>query len=43
MMHNWSEQEEKMCERFPRRNDNNPRHTNDNRTDKSQQDYSDSS
>jgi hypothetical protein len=39
MMHNWSEQEEKMRERFPRHNDNNPRRTNDNRTDKSQRDY----
>jgi hypothetical protein len=43
MMHDWSEQEEKMRERFPRRNDNNLRRTNDNRTDKSQQDYSGSS
>jgi hypothetical protein len=43
MMHDWSEQEEKMRERFPRRNDNNPRCTNDNRTDKSQRDYSGSS
>jgi hypothetical protein len=33
MMHDWSEQEEKMRERFPRR-------TNDNRTDKNQRDYS---
>jgi hypothetical protein len=40
MMHDWSEQEEKMRERFPRRNDNNLRRTNDNRTDKSQRDYS---
>jgi hypothetical protein len=40
MMHNWSEQEEMMCERSPRRNDNNPRRTNDSRTDKSQRDYS---
>jgi hypothetical protein len=36
MMHDWSEQEEKMREQFPRR-------TNDNRTDKSQRDYSGSS
>jgi hypothetical protein len=36
MMHDWSEQEEKMHERFPRCNDNNPRRTNDNCTDKSQ-------
>jgi hypothetical protein len=42
-MHDWSEQEEKMHERFPRRKDNNPKHTNDNRTDKSQRDYSNSS
>jgi hypothetical protein len=40
MMHDWSEQEEKMRERFSRRNDNNLRRTNDNRTDKSQRDYS---
>jgi hypothetical protein len=40
MMHDWSEQEEKMRERFPRRNDSNLRHPNDNRTDKSQRDYS---
>jgi hypothetical protein len=39
MMHDWSEQEEKMRERFLRRNDNNLRLTNDNRTDKSQRDY----
>jgi hypothetical protein len=31
MMHDWSEQEEKMRERFPRRNDANLRHPNDNR------------
>jgi hypothetical protein len=43
MMHDWFEQEEKMRERFPRRNDNNPRRTIDNRTDKSQRDYSGSS
>jgi hypothetical protein len=35
MMHDWSEQEEKMWEWFPRCNDNNLRRTNDNRTDKS--------
>jgi hypothetical protein len=35
MMHDRSEQEEKMRERFPRCNDINLRHTNDNRTDKS--------
>jgi hypothetical protein len=40
MMHDWSEQKEKMRERFPRCNDNNLRRTNDNRTDKSQRDYS---
>jgi hypothetical protein len=39
MMHDWSEQEEKMREWFPRRNDNNLRRTNDNCTDKSQRDY----
>jgi hypothetical protein len=38
MMHDWSEQEEKMREQFPRRNDNYLRRTNNNRTDKSQQD-----
>jgi hypothetical protein len=43
MIHDWSEQEEKMHERFPRRNDNNPRHKNDNHTNKSQRDYSGSS
>jgi hypothetical protein len=43
MMHDWSEQEEKMCEWFLRRIDNNPRRTNDNCTDKSQWDYSGSS
>jgi hypothetical protein len=43
MMHDWSEQEEKMHERFLRHNDNNPRRTDDNRTDKSQRDYSGSS
>jgi hypothetical protein len=36
MMHDWSEQEEKMREWFPRCNANNSRRTNDNRTDKSQ-------
>jgi hypothetical protein len=40
MMHDWSEQEEKMWERFPRCNDNNLRHTNNSHTDKSQRDYS---
>jgi hypothetical protein len=40
MMHDWSEQEEKMRERFPRCNDGNLRHPNDNHTDKSQRDYS---
>jgi hypothetical protein len=40
MMHDWSEQEEKMWERFLRPNDINLRRTNDNRTDKSQRDYS---
>jgi hypothetical protein len=43
MMHDWFEQEEKMCEWFPRCNENNPRLTNDNCTDKSQRDYSGSS
>jgi hypothetical protein len=43
MMHDWSEQEEKMRERFPRRNDSNLRHTNDSRTDKIQRDYLDPS
>jgi hypothetical protein len=40
MMHDWSEQEEKMRERFPRLQDSNLRHPNDNRNDKSQRDYS---
>jgi hypothetical protein len=35
MMHDWSEQDEKMWERFPRRNDSNLRCPNDNRNDKS--------
>jgi hypothetical protein len=39
MMHDWSEQEEKMREWFPRRQDGNLRHPHDNRNDKSQQDY----
>jgi hypothetical protein len=41
MMHNWSEQEEKMRERFPRRQDSNLRRPNDNRNDKGQRDFSD--
>jgi hypothetical protein len=40
MMHDWSEQEEKMRERFPRHNDSNLRRPHDNRNDKSQRDYS---
>jgi hypothetical protein len=40
MMHNCSEQEEKMQERFPRSNDSSLRRPNDNRNDKSQRDYS---
>jgi hypothetical protein len=40
MMHNWSEQEEKMRKRFPRRQDSNLRRQNDNRTDKGQRDFS---
>jgi hypothetical protein len=40
IMHDWSEQEEKMRERFPRCNDSNLRRPNDNRNDKSQRDYS---
>jgi hypothetical protein len=40
MMHDWSEQEEKMRERFLRLNDSSLRHPNDNRNDKSQRDYS---
>jgi hypothetical protein len=40
MMHDWSEQEEKMREQFPRRRDSNLRHPNDNRNDKGQWDYS---
>jgi hypothetical protein len=39
MMHDWSEQEEKMWERFPRRQDGNLRRPHDNRNDKSQLDY----
>jgi hypothetical protein len=40
MMYDWSEQEEKMRERFPRCQDSTLRRPNDNRNDKSQQDYS---
>jgi hypothetical protein len=40
MMHDWSEQEEKMREQFPRCQDSNLRRPNDNRNDKSQWDYS---
>jgi hypothetical protein len=41
MMHGWSEQEEKMRERFPRRNYNNSkRPNNNNRLDKGQRDFS---
>jgi hypothetical protein len=40
MMYDWSEQEEKMRERFPRRQDSNLRRPNDNRNDKGQRDYS---
>jgi hypothetical protein len=39
MMHDWSEQEEKMRERFPRCNISNLRHPNDNCNDKSHRDY----
>jgi hypothetical protein len=39
MMHDWSEQEEKMGEQFPRRQDGNLRRRHDNRNDKSQRDY----
>jgi hypothetical protein len=39
MMHDWSEQEEKMREGFPRRQDSNLRRPHDNRNDKSQRDY----
>jgi hypothetical protein len=40
MMHDWSEQEEKMRERFPRHQDSNLRRPNDNRSDKGQRDFS---
>jgi hypothetical protein len=40
MMHDWSEQEEKMQERFPQRQDSNLRRPNDNRNDKGQRDFS---
>jgi hypothetical protein len=43
MMHDWSEQEEKMRERFPRRTDLNQKCNNDNRADKGQRDFSGSS
>jgi hypothetical protein len=38
MMHNWSEQE-KMRERFPRRQDSNLQRPNDNRSDKGKHDF----
>jgi hypothetical protein len=40
MMHDWSEQEEKMREWFPRRQDSNLRHPNDNRNNNSRRNYS---
>jgi hypothetical protein len=40
MMHDWSEQEEKMREQFPWRQDSNLRRLNDNRNDKGQRDFS---
>jgi hypothetical protein len=40
MMHDWSEQEEKMREQFPQRQDSNLRRPNDNRNDKGRRDYS---
>jgi hypothetical protein len=40
MMHDWSEQEKKKREWFPRCNDSNLRRLDDNPTDKSQRDYS---
>jgi hypothetical protein len=39
MMHDWSEQEEKMQERFPKHQDGNLRRPHENRNDKSQRDY----
>jgi hypothetical protein len=39
MMHDWSEQEEKMRERFPWRQDSNLRRPNDNLNDKGQRDF----
>jgi hypothetical protein len=39
MMHDWSEQEEKMRERFPRRTDLNQKRNGDNRADKGQRDF----
>jgi hypothetical protein len=43
MMHDWSEQEEKMRERFPRRTDLNQKRNNDTRADKGQRNFSGSS
>jgi hypothetical protein len=40
MMHDWSEQEEKMWERFPQCQDSNLRRPNDSRNDKGQRDFS---
>jgi hypothetical protein len=39
MMHDWSEQEEKMRERFPRHTDLNQKRNNDNRANKGQRDF----
>jgi hypothetical protein len=39
IMHDWSEQEEKMRDLFPRRQDSNLGRPNDNHNDKSQRDY----
>jgi hypothetical protein len=41
MMYDWSKQEEKMRERFQRRQDSNLRRPNDNRNDKGQRNFSD--
>jgi hypothetical protein len=40
MMHDWSEQEDRMRKQFPRRQDSNQRRQNDNCNDKGQRDFS---
>ena len=39
MMLAWADQEEKECDRFPRREDNNQKHNGDPRSDKGQRNF----